>query len=363
VFAQAGFWLEPAASTSARQHDAVFYTLLYVATFFFLLVVTLMLVLVVRYRRRKGAAWSPGPTSNMPLEVFWTGVPLAVVITFFVLGLRGFVDLDTPPPGAEVIDVEARQWKFTFMYPNGAVSERLYLAVDRPVLLQLHSVDVLHALYIPAFRVQRNAVPGRTTELWFQPTTLGTYHVFCTQYCGNGHGAMNTEAEVLDATHYSAKLAELANIFIDPQTKRPLPLADVGRQLYKSLGCGQCHSVDGAPGQGPTWQGLYKQAVEFSSAPPGYGLSAADDDAKWDAYLRESILDPGAKIVRGYQNVMPPQASQFSGSAYKEKKLAAIVEYIKSLDNHGPGGKPKYYRPMPIPAAQPGAKDQKQPAP
>ncbi len=106
---------------------------------------------------------------------------------------------------------------------------------------------------------------------------------------------MNTEAEVLDATHYSAKLAELSNIFIDPKTKKPLPYAEVGRQLYKTCGCAQCHSVDGTPGQGPTWQGLYKQTVEFSSAPPGYTLTAADDGAKWDAYLRESILDPGPR--------------------------------------------------------------------
>jgi cytochrome c oxidase subunit 2 len=354
ILAEGSFWLEPAASTSAEQHDAVFYAVLYVTAFFFLLVLGLMLAFVVLYRRRKGQppAEHP-PTENLPLELAWTAVPVGVVAVFFVLGFRAFMDFETPPSNADVIDVEARQWAYSFTYPNGAVSDRLYLVVNRPVILQLRSADVLHSLYIPAFRIQRNAVPGRTVEMWCEPTEIGTYHVFCTQYCGDGHSLMTTEAVVLDEAGYSAKLAELANIFVDPATKKPLPYAQVGEKLYRTSGCAQCHSVDGSPGSGPTWLGLYKSNVAFSAGPPGYTLSAVDDDATWDAYLRESVLDPGAKVVQGYQNVMPPGAAQFSGSPYKDKKLAALVEYVKSLDNHGPGGGPKYYRPMPVPAAEP----------
>ena len=348
LLADATFWFEPAASASAQRHDVVFYTLLCVSGFFFALVIAIMLLMVVVYRRRRGVPLGDRRGSNTPLELFWTGVPLLVVTVFFVIGFRSFVDLDTPPSDAALVDVEARQWAFSFTYPNGAVSDRLILEVDRPALLQLHALDVLHSVYIPAFRVQRNAVPGRTTELWFQPNATGVYPLLCTQYCGNGHAAMNTVAEVLDATHYAARIAELANIFVDPATKKPLPYAKVGERLYQSSGCSQCHSTDGTPGQGPTWQGLYKQDVALAVAPEGYSLKAGDDDAKWDAYLRESILDPPAKIVRGFQNVMPSAASQFSGSPYKDKKLAALVEFIKSLDNHGPGGKPKYYRPMAV---------------
>jgi cytochrome c oxidase subunit II len=353
ILAQASFWLEPAASTSAQEHDRVFYTVLYVTSVFFALVVGLMLTFIILYRRRKGIAQEAGPTHNTPLELVWTGIPLITVIVLFVMGLQAFLEFDTPPSDAAVIDVEARQWAFSFTYPNGAQSERLYLEVDRPVMLQLRSADVLHALYIPAFRVQRNAIFGRTTEMWFKPITIGSYHIFCTQYCGDGHSRMTTEAVVLDATGYAAKLAELSNIFVDPATKRPLPYAQVGKRLYESSGCGQCHTVDGSPGTGPTWLGLYKSDVRFSVAPPGYTLSAGDDDAKWDAYLRESILDPAAKIVQGYQNVMQPYAAQFSGTTYKDKKLAALVEYIKSLDNHASGGKPKYYRPVKTPADKP----------
>ena len=330
LLAQATFLLEPAASTSARRHDTVFYSILYVSAFFFFLVLVLMLSFIVLYRRRKGVTQDVAPAHHTGLELFWTGVPLIIVIGFFVMGLRSFVELDTPPPGATIVNVDARQWAFSFNYTNGAVGDRLYLQVDRPVLLQLHSADVLHSVYIPAFRVQRNAVPGRTTELWFQPTEIGTYHLFCTQFCGNGHAAMNTEVEVLNEADYTAKLAALANIFVDPATKQPIPPVEVGERLYKTAGCSQCHSVDGSAGTGPTWKGLYKRDHAFSS-PAGYTLSARDDDAKWDAYLSESILDPGAKIVQGYQNVMPAGAAQFSGSPYKDKKRAALVEYIKSL--------------------------------
>lgn len=331
LLAKSGFWLGPAASTSAQEHDRVFYTVLYVTGFFFFTVVALMLLFVVRYRRRKGAVHAAPPSHNLALELIWTGIPLVVVMVIFVMGLQAFLRFDTPPPDAVAIDVEARQWAFSFTYPNGATSEKLYLELDRPALLQIHSADVLHALYIPAFRVQRNAVPGRTSEMWFQPTRAGSYHVFCTQYCGDGHSLMTTEAVVLDATSYSAKLAELANIFVDPTTKAPLPYAKVGERLSTSSGCMQCHSIDGSPGQGPTWRGLFKRDTAFSVAPAGYSLSAADGDAKWDAYLRESILEPGAKIVQGYQNVMPPYGAQFSGTPYKDKKLSALVEYIKSL--------------------------------
>jgi cytochrome c oxidase subunit II len=353
LLAQRSFWLEPPASTSAGQHDVVFHTVLYVTGFFFVLVVCLMLFFIVRYRRRKASETGDGPTHNTVLELVWTAVPLVVVMIFFVMGFRAFLDFDTPPANAESIDCEAKQWAYSFTYPNGAVSEKLYLRIDRPVIVQLRSADVLHSLYIPAFRIQRNAVPGRTIDMWFQPTQVGNYHVFCTQYCGNGHSLMTTEAVVLDETGYSAKLAELSNIFVDATTKQPIPYAKVGEKLYKSSGCAQCHTVDGKLSQGPTWQGLFKRDEKFSTPASGYAISASDDDAKWNEYLRESILEPGAKVVAGYQNVMPSYRSQFSGSPYKDKKLTAIVEYIKSLDNHGPGGAAKYYRPMPTPSAEP----------
>jgi len=373
LLAQRSFWLETPASTSAQNHDLVFYPLLYVMAFFFFLVVAVMLAFVVIYRRRKGQRNDDAPTHNTPLEVFWTIVPLGIVMGFFVIGLRYYVDLEAPPAGADVVDVEASQWHFNFKYPNGAEADDLFLQIDRPVLLRLTSKDVTHALYIPVFRTQRNAVPGRTTQLWFKPTELtgpdveNAFHVFCTQYCGNGHAEMHSWCYVLSKEDYAKKLAEAANIFI--KDKKPLPYVEVGKKLYAS-NCAQCHTADGGLGQGPTWKGLYKSSVKFAqSNVPGYTLGENDDDAKWDDYLVESILHPEAKIVQGFQNNMPSQESSFSDSpgggrklseivaaieankptTYKEKKLAAIIEYIKSV------GDSKYYRPMKTPEAVPDA--------
>jgi cytochrome c oxidase subunit II len=365
LFADGTFWLEPAASTSAQRHDAVFHTVLYVTTFFFVLVICLMVTFIVLYRRRKNSAPENAPTHNTGLELVWTIIPLGVVSTFFVLGFRAFLEDDTPPANAEVIEVVAYQWGYKFTYPNGAQGSQLYLRLNRPVVLQLKSLDVLHALYIPAFRIQRNAVPGRTVEMWFQPTRLGSYQAFCTQYCGNQHSLMHTKVEVLEDAEYEAKLADLANIFVDPETKKPLTYVKVGRKLYETAGCSQCHTVDGKESSGPTWLGLYKRDHAFSqTTPPGYTLLATDDDAKWDAYLRESVLDPGAKVVEGYlPSGMPTVfAKEFSGSPYNDKKLTAIVEYIKSLDNNGPGGKPQYYRPLPIPSPEPKTEPGKEPS-
>ena len=170
LLAQGSFWLDPPASTGAVTHDLVFYALLYTMAFFFFLVIGIMLLFVVLYRRRKGQHPQEGPTHNTPMEVSWTIIPLVVVAVFFVIGLKYYVDIEAPPPGADVVDVEASQWQFNFRYPNGAESDELYLQVDRPVVLKLTSKDVSHALYIPAFRVQRNAVPGQNTEIWFKPT-------------------------------------------------------------------------------------------------------------------------------------------------------------------------------------------------
>jgi len=354
LLAQRTFWLESPASTSAENHDLVFYALLYVMAFFFFLVVAIMLAFVVLYRRRKGQAYDNAPTHNTLLEILWTVIPLGIVIGFFVVGLKYYVDIESPPAGADIVDVEASQWQFNFKYPNGADSNELYLLVNRPVLLKLTSKDVTHALYIPAFRVQRNAVPGQNTELWFQPTQLTAkdpttgeesfYHVFCTQYCGNGHAEMNTKAFVLTKEDYDKKLAEAANIFVDRNSNQPLPYIEVGKKLYTTMGCSQCHSIDGAKGTAPTWKGLYKRDHEFSKTnEPGYTLKESDDDKKWDDYFQRSILHPEADIVQDFQNVMPSQESALSGSPYKEKKLAAIIEYIKSL------GDPKYYKPMKTP--------------
>ena len=294
----------------------MFYALLYTMAFFFFLVVAIMLAFVVLYRRRKGQPSDEGPTHNTPLEIFWTAHPAGHRHRFLRARPAVLRRSGTPPAEADVIDVEASQWHFNFKYPNGAEANELYLLVDRPVVLKLTSKDVTHALYIPAFRAQRNAVPGRTTELWFKPTEVtGPRHGEETSITSSARSTaatataeMHTKVFVLDKDDYNKKLDEAANIFVDHATNKPLPYVEVGKKLYATKGCAQCHSIDGGIGQGPTWKGLYKSNVDFSSSNvPGYTLTEGDDDEKWDAYLVESILHPEAKIVKDFANNMPSQ--------------------------------------------------------
>lgn len=343
MLAQAGksFWLPPSASNTAAAHDSVFYFIYYVTAFFFVLVVALEIFFIIRYRRKSRNARQDvaAPTHNTPLEIAWTLIPLAIVILIFVMGFVGFVKLDTVPTNAYTIEVEARMWNFTFKYPNGGVSDTLYVPVGQDVHLSITSADVLHAVYIPAFRISRNAIPRRTTDLWFRATQEtgenDSFWIFCTQYCGNGHSQMFSKVHVLNTADFNGKLAQLSNIFVDPATKEPLPYHVVGQTLYKQSGCAQCHSVDGSPNQGPTWKGLWKRDHTFTD---GSSLSKTASDAEFEAYIHQSVLEPSAKIVSGFQNVMPNYASSFSGSQQKDMRLTAIVEYIKSLGD--PGYKP-----------------------
>ena len=359
LLAQRSFWLETPASNSAQNHDLVFYPLLYVMAFFFCLVVAVMLAFVVLYRRRKGQLPDDAPTHNTPLEIFWTVVPLGIVLGFFALGLRYL-----RRPGiaarrdADVIDVEASQWHFNFKYPNGAESDELYLQVNRPVLLKLTSKDVTHALFIPAFRVQRNAVPGRTTQLWFQPTEFTT-----------GKDPLTGEDELLPRLLHAVlrqrplprctprRSCSKRRTTTTSWPRRPIfswtapPNADAaalrrGRQeALRQHGLfpvplGRRHRRHrGRPGR----VFISRTSPSRNRTCPAIRSRRATTTPNGTTTSCESILRPEVKIVQGYQNVMPPQESALSGSPYKEKKLAAMVEYIKSL------GDPKYYTPMKTP--------------
>lgn len=327
LLAQRSFWLPEVASEAADSHDVTFYAILWTTTFFFLLVVGLMLFFIVKYRRRPQAETEAAPTHNTPLEIAWTLIPLIIVIVFFVMGFVGYMDFEFAPADSETIEVTGQKWSFNFTYPNGGSSNELFVQEGRPVRLLMRSADVTHALYIPAMRVQRNIVPGRTIEMWFKPTKAGVYDVFCTQYCGDGHSAMVTKVHVLDAAGYAARLSQLANPFKGPNDEI-LAYHEVGKKL--ATPCLQCHAVEpGSPvNTGPSWLTTWRQTHTFAD---GSTLAADAPEEQWEAYVKESIINPGAKLRTGYSNVMPPYASQYSGTPMKEAKLKALVEYIKSL--------------------------------
>jgi cytochrome c oxidase subunit 2 len=351
------FLLPRQASNLAVDVDWAWNIILWVTGFFFCVVVFAMTFFVIKYRRRTPNDATSEITHNTPLEVVWTVIPLILVMGFFFVGFKGFINYDTPASQSTVIDVEARKWAFTFTYPNGAVSDALYVEVNKPVRLNLHSVDVLHALYLPAFRVQRNLIPYRQTSLWFIPTEesprptksdAGGFPIFCTQYCGDNHSKMFTRVHVLAKADFDAKMKELANPFKKKDENGNdvyVPYTELGGKLWSQMGCNSCHTVDGKNGIGPTWKDLWKRDHTFASSDiPGYTLTAADPDQKWEEYLTESILNPGAKVVASYQNQMPSFAAQLSGSPSNDEKRRAIIEYIKSIGNQP-------YKPAVDPAA------------
>lgn len=305
------FWMPPQVSTFAANVDWLFMVILGISVFFFVLIVALMIVFVIRYRHREGHVAEASPTHNLPLEVVWTAIPVAVVMVIFYLGFTSYLDMATPPANAYEVRVEGQKWKWTFTYPNGYVDENLHVPVDRPIRLVMSSADVIHSLYVPAFRIKRDVVPGRYSKEWFQATTPGEYDVFCAEYCGTGHSDMLAHVIVHPPGEFEQWLEKASN-FLDTMTP-----VEAGRKLYQVRGCQQCHSVDGTAKVGPSFKGIFGEPQALSN-----GSKVTVDEN----YIRESILEPQAKVVAGFEPVMPTYQGRL-----KDPEIDALIQYIKSL--------------------------------
>ncbi len=305
------FWLPPRASTTASIVDQAFYLLLVISTFFFTLIVVLMSVFVVLYRRQPGAEPGRAPSHNPLLEMVWTGIPVAIVAVIFYVGFVGYMELRSAPREAYEIRVKGQKWQWFFTYPNGHVDSDLHVPVDQAVRLTLTSEDVIHSLFIPAFRVKMDLVPGRYTTAWFTATQVGEFDLYCAEYCGTGHSDMLAKVVVHPPGEFEQWLATASDFL---KTMSP---AEAGELIFRRRGCGQCHSTDGTAKIGPTLKGLYGEQVRLADG------STAEAE---DNYIRESILEPNAKIAAGYQPVMPTYKGLL-----KDEEITALIEYIKSL--------------------------------
>ncbi len=307
------FWLPRAASTFAPSVDWAFNLYLWISIFFFTVIVALIVVFVFKYLRRHPDQQAQGQmTHNTALETIWTVVPLLIVIGLFIIGMKGFWNMRVAPSNSMTVDVTGRQWSWSFSYPEqGVSSDTLVVPVHQPVRLKLTSVDVIHSFFIPAFRTKSDVVPGRYNSLWFEATRTGVFQVFCTQYCGTNHSYMWTAVKVLEPDAYQAWLKKAAN---PAAGKSP---AEYGALLYHQKGCSACHHVDGSAGIGPTWKGIWGTTVAFEG-----GRSKVVDAA----YVKLSMMDPTADIVKGFQPVMPPYKGILS-----DEEIAALTAYIKSL--------------------------------
>ncbi len=320
------FGMPPQASTVAPMVDHIYDIITWISIFFFVAIVAVMVYFVIKYRRTSHVANTEGPTHNTPLEVTWTIIPLILVIGIFYIGLKGYVHMTTPPENAYEIQVTAQRWFWTFNYPNGASeTDVLHVPVGRPVKLIMRSDDVIHSLFIPAFRVKQDVVPGRRTMLWFEATHEGDYDLFCTEYCGQQHSQMVGRVMVYDPDEFEVIIAEAAR-WIDEVPDERLHLA--GTQFFNQ--CASCHSLDGSKLIAPSFKETHELFTHGGTRTLTDGSTVTVDED----YIRNSILHPQDDIVSGYPSSMPPGIGKQLG----ERKVDAMVRFIMRLDETAPDG-------------------------
>jgi cytochrome c oxidase subunit 2 len=303
------------ASTYAHNVDWVFYFIYWSSAIAFILIMAAMVIMVVRYRRRPGHEAQPSPAHSTAMEMTWTLVPSVVFVMIFYWGFQGFMNMSHAPDNAYEIHVNAVQWNWNFVYPNGVSTNELHVPVNRPIRLILQSNDVIHSIFVPAFRMKKDIVPGRYNTIWFQATKTGDFPLYCAEYCGTGHSVMRSKAVVHTTGSFKQWLVEAS------EWVTKMPPAEAGKKLYTDKGCVQCHSFDGSARVGPSFKDIFRKSGRVLKS--GKTLVA---DAN---YIHNSIINPQADIVAGYDAVMPRLN-------VTDQEITAIIEWMKTLSVDAP---------------------------
>jgi cytochrome c oxidase subunit II len=295
------------ASTIAPYADALYFFLLLITITGLTLVGILVFGFAIRYRKERNPVATQIEGSTL-LEATWTIIPLALFLICFVWGALLYFRIYTPPPNSMNIYVVGKQWMWKAEHPGGQHEiNTLHVPTGQPIQLTMISQDVFHSFSIPDFRVKREVIPGRYSTVWFEATDPGTYHIFCTQYCGTKHSGMIGEVTVLSPEDYK-KWTETST--------SGMSLAQNGERLFASMGCNACHSGNAAA-RGPSLAGVYGSKLTLTN-----GQQVLVNDA----YLRDAILNPSQHLTAGYAPIMPTYQGQIS-----EEGLIDLVEYLKSL--------------------------------
>ena len=304
------------ASTLAPDTDHLLYFLLAVSVFFSVGIFVAITYFAIRYRRHSETEIPPRIHGVLSIELAWTIIPFILSMVMFVWGARVFMKASRPPDNAVQVYAVGKQWMWKLQHMEGQREiNELHIPVGVPVKILMTSEDVIHSFYVPAFRTKQDVLPGRYTTTWFQATKPGRYHLFCAEYCGTTHSGMIGWVYAMEPQDYQAWLSGGA-----PEGS----MASSGEKLFQDLGCANCHRSD-TPGRCPNLTGLFGTTVQLA----GGGTVKADE-----AYIRESILTPNAKVVAGYQPIMPT----FQGLV-TEEGLTQLIEYIRS-QGRNPGGAP-----------------------
>lgn len=341
-------WFPQSASSFSAEVDSTFMMVLWICILFFVPITIFLGYFMVKYRKANGVPAESQTSHNTPLEIAWSVLPCFLLVAMFARGSIGYIDQRKAPEGADTVDVKAFKWGWTMDYGNGVFHPELHLVVNRPTKLTMRSSDVIHSLFVPAFRAKRDIVPGRYNEMWFLPSIAsekvsdselaaaledtkknhgGTFDperyqftqdgfkyfdLYCTEYCGKNHSQMQSVV-VVHETQESLDAWIKKYSGIQPGQDP----AEYGGLLYSRRGCASCHSIDGAKRVGPSFKDLYGSQ---------HGLTTGENVTVDANYIRESILEPKAKIVAGYNPVMPSYKGQLT-----DEDINSIVAYLKTL--------------------------------
>lgn len=302
-------FIPPSASTLSGKVDALYFYLSGVTAFFTLLISGVLIFFVIKYRRR--TPWEiPRPVAGSHrLETLWSVIPFVIAMSMFAWGAQVYFEQYRAPKNAQEIYVVGKQWMWKIQHSTGQREiNELHIPVGRKIKLIMTSEDTIHDFFIPAFRIKADVLPGKYTTQWFEATKPGTYHLFCAEYCGMNHSGMVGSVIVMPPTEFDDWLAGSSG--------QQAP-AVAGQQLFQSLGCVSCHGANGEGGRGPELAGLFGKQVFLTN-----GQTVTADEA----YVRESIENPQAKLVNGFGPIMPT----FQGQVTPEQ-LIQLMAYIKSL--------------------------------
>jgi cytochrome c oxidase subunit 2 len=298
----------PQGSTHAASVDALYLFFVAVTAFFSVLIALLVVVFAIRYRRRAVDEVGAPIHGSLILELTWTFIPLVIAMVMFVWGASLYFQITTPPSNAMEIYVVGKRWMWKAQHVSGQREiNELHVPVGQPVKLIIGSEDVLHSYWVPAFRMKMDAVPGRTTTMYFEASKPGTYQLFCAEYCGMSHSRMIGSVTAMEPAAFQTWLAG---------GKQTGTMADLGAKVFTDLGCATCH-MDSSQGRGPSLRGVFGAQVT---------LASGDKVTADEAYIRESILTPTAKMVAGFPPLMPT----FQG-VVSEEQIAQLTAYVKSL--------------------------------
>lgn len=305
------------ASTFVSQVDSAFLFIFGVALFFLFAITAVLVYFIFRYRKSKNpvATQIHGSTT---LEIVWTVIPTILVLVMFSYGWSGYKAEKTVPDDAMPIKAIARMWSFAFEYENGMVTDTLIVPKDRAVKLNLVAMDVIHSMYIPAFRVKQDMVPGKKAFIWFESQREGNYEIFCAEYCGLRHSYMMSAVKVIPGDEFD-KWVEDNTTNEEANAETNSRLAGVG--VMRKYGCTACHTVDGTKLVGPSYKGL------FGSTQTVITNGVEREIVADEKYIRQSIMDPNADIVKGYdQGLMLSYKDQIT-----EEEIQHLIEYFKTL--------------------------------